>query len=148
MQVGPDTFQVAARSGGLLRQGLPWEPWILAYTPGDATYRSADRPAHILIDIRNKKGDPQTISFPAIADVPTSTKTIPLKAHASSGLPVQFYVESGPAVVEGYHLRLLPIPPRVHYPVRVIVSAYQWGRQGVHPIQTAGPETHEFFIQR
>jgi hypothetical protein len=147
VQVGPDTFEVAARSGGLTRQGMPWEPWVLAYEPGDASYRSADRPAHILIDVRNKKGDPQTLSFPPVADVHAGAKTIALQAHASSGMPVQFFVESGPAVVEGDHLLLLPIPPRAHYPVRVIVSAYQWGRQGDHPIQTAGPETHEFFIQ-
>ncbi len=56
LQTGPDTFQVAARSGGLTRQGQPWEPWIMAYQPGDIEYRSADKPAHILIDVRNTQG--------------------------------------------------------------------------------------------
>jgi hypothetical protein len=147
-QAGPDTFQVAARSGGLKRQGQPWEPWIMAYQPGDAEYRSADKPAHILIDIRNTQGLPQNITFPKISDVDRRKRQIPLAATSSSGLPVQFYVESGPASVVGNTLQLLPIPPRSRYPVRVIVSAYQWGRAGEHPVQSAGPETQEFFIRR
>jgi len=145
-QVGPDTFQVAARSGGLTRQGLPWEPWIMAYQPGDSEHRSADRPAHILIAIRNTAGQSQTLTFEQPHDVARGTKNLALKASTSSGLPPQFYVESGPAFVEGSTLRLLPIPPRTHLPVRIIVSAYQWGRAGTHPVQSAGPITREFFI--
>jgi hypothetical protein len=147
MQVGEDTFRVGARSGGLTRQGMPWEPWVLAYQPGDIEFRSADRPAHILIDIRNRKGEPQTLKFAKIPNLKEGTATS-LSAAASSGLPVQFYVESGPAVVEGNTLRLLPIPPRSHFPVRVIVSAYQWGRVGDKAVQSVGPETQEFFIVR
>jgi hypothetical protein len=147
-QTGPDTFKVAARSGGLTRQGQPWEPWIIAYQPGDMEYRSADKPAHILIDLRNTQGLSQEIAFQKIPDVDRSERQITLTATSSSGLPVQFYVESGPASVEDNTLHLFAIPPRSRYPVRVIVSAYQWGRIGEHPIQSAGPETQEFFIQR
>jgi len=146
-QVGADTFQVAARSGGLFRQGMPWEPWIMAYQPGNAQYKSADKPAHILIDVRNKKGVAQTINFPRIADVKDGIKQIKVSATANSGLPVQIYVESGPAVVAGNTISFLPLPPRTQFPVRVIVSAYQWGRVGNNPVQSAGPETQEFFIQ-
>jgi hypothetical protein len=145
-QTGPDTFKVSARSGGLTRQGQPWEPWIMAYEPGDSVYRSADRPAHILIDVRNKKGEPQSLDFAKLPEVNSGTQTIQLQGKASSGLPVQFYVESGPAVVEGNTLRLLPIPPRSRYPVRVLVSAYQWGRAGDHPIQSSGPVTQEIMF--
>jgi hypothetical protein len=149
LQTGLDTFQVVARSGSMARQGMPWEPWIMAYRPGDREYRSADKPAHILIDIRNAQGLPQQIAFPEIPDVDRSASGhITLYATSSSGLPVQFYVESGPVSIEGNTLRILPIPPRSHYPVRVIVSAFQWGRQGEHPVQSAGPETREFFIRR
>jgi len=146
-QVGPDTFQVAARSGGLTRQGQPWEPWIMAYQPGDAEYRSADKPAHILIDIRNTKGTPQTIAFQKIPDIARTTDEINLSATATSNLPVQFFVESGPAIVEGNTLRILPVPPRSRYPIRIIVSAFQWGRTGDHAVQTAGPETQTFFVK-
>jgi len=146
MQTGPDTFRVAARSGGLTRQGMPWEPWIMAVQPGDAQYRSTDKPAHILIDVRNPKGTPQTIAFAQLHSFPAGTGVVPLHATASSGLPVQFFVESGPAVVEGDHLRLLSLPPRTRFPVKVIVSAYQWGRVSDRPIQSAGPVTEEFNI--
>ena len=148
LQTGADTFQVAGRSGGLARQGMPWEPWILAYQPGDTKYRSADRPAHILIDIRNAQGSAQTITFRAIPDVNRKKRKILLTASSSSGLPVQFYVESGPAEFVGHTLHILIIPPRSRYPVRVIVSAFQWGRVGENPVQSAGPVTQEFFIRR
>ena len=147
-QTGPDTFMMGARSGGLTRQGQPWEPWILAYEPGDTTYRSADRPAHILIDIRNTKGDAQTLRFDKLSNISLGTSAVPLSARASSGLPVQFYVESGPAVVEGNTLRILSVPPRSRYPVRIIVSAYQWGRVGSQPVRSVGPATQEIFIEK
>jgi len=147
-QTGLDTFKVSARSGGLTRQGQPWEPWIMAYEPGDTEYRSADRPAHILIDIRNKKGEPQSLDFAKPAELKPGMQTLELNGTASSGLPVQFYIESGPAVVEGNTLRLLPIPPRSRYPIRIIVSAYQWGRAGDHPVQSAGPVTQEVMVPR
>ena len=148
LQTGPDTFMMGARSGGLTRQGQPWEPWIMAYEPGDAVYRSADRPAHILIDIRNKVGNSQTLKFEKLSDVTAEVTTVPLSAQASSGLPVQFYVESGPAIVEGNILRILSVPPRSHYPIKIIVSAYQWGRVGAQPVQSVGPETQEFFMRK
>jgi hypothetical protein len=147
-QVGPDTFKVAARSGGFTRQGMPWEPWIQAVQPGDAEYRSTDKPAHILIDIRNTKGAAQTIRFSQPDDVGVGTNQVALHASSSSGLPVQFYIESGPATIEGNTVHLLMPPPRSNYPIRVIVSAFQWGREGDQPVQTAGPETHEFMMTR
>lgn len=120
----------------------------MAYQPGDEEYRSTDKPAHILVDIRNTQGLAQTITFQKIPDVDRRERQIALTVTSSSGLPVQLYVESGPASMEGNTLHLLPIPPRSHYPVRVIASAYQWGRTGEHPVQSAGPETQEFFIRR
>ncbi|SNT35558.1 hypothetical protein SAMN05421770_10883 [Granulicella rosea] len=147
-QVGPDTFQVAMRAGGVKRQGMPWEPWLMAVQPGDAQYRSTDKPAHILIDIFNTKGEPQTLKFAKIDDVKQGTREVGLAASASSGLPVQFYVESGPAFVDGNVLRLLPIPVKSRYPVKVIVSAFQWGRVGSNAVQSAGPQTQEFSIVR
>ena len=147
-QVGPDTFQVADTPGGLTRQGQPWEPWIIAYQPGDQQFRSTDKPAHMLVDVRNTLGSPQTISLPKLADVKANARPFAINAKATSGLPVQLFVESGPAVIEGNLLRLLPIPPGSKYPVRVIVSAFQWGRASGERVQTAGPETSEFFVVR
>jgi hypothetical protein len=147
-QTGADTFKVAARSGGLRRQGQPWEPWIMAYQEGDKQYRSTDRPAHILINIKNTTGIPQSLTFDSLPNVRTGTRTISLKASASSGFPVQFFVESGPAIISNNCILFTPIPPRSSYPVRVIVSAFQWGRVGTNPVQSAGPITREFFVEQ
>jgi hypothetical protein len=47
-----------------------------------------------------------------------------LKATGDSGLPVQFFVVSGPVELKGDDsLELLPIPPRSKFPVRVIIGA-------------------------
>jgi hypothetical protein len=147
-QVGPDTFQVAARPGGLLRQGQPWEPWIMASQAGDALVRSADKPAHLLVSTYNTEGEPQTIQFPQPANLHVGQRSTVIEANATSGLPVELYVESGPAVMEGTMLRVLKLPPRTRYPVHILVSAYQWGMQGDRPVRTVGPITREILLER
>jgi len=148
-QVGPDTFRVWLTRGGIERQGNPWDPWIIATAPGDAEYRSADRPLHVWIDIRRKDGKPQTIEFPLMADQPADTKSLKLEATASSGLPVQYFVISGPVEIGGNDtLTFLPIPPRAKFPIRVLVGAYQWGRATGDKFASAGPVTCQFFITK
>ena len=143
-QVGPDTFRVWLGRGGVERQGNPWDPWIIATNPGDETYRSTDRPIHVLIDIKRKDGQPQTIDFP-----PIDAKSLQLKATASSGLPVQYFVDCGPVQIKDDDtLQLLPIPPRAKFPVHVRIGAFQWGRSGSNAIQSAGPQVQEFLIEK
>lgn len=146
-QVGPDTFRVAMKRGGLIQQSSPWDPWIIAYQPGDSEYRRADRPAHPWLFTVNSGGTPQTITFPAIPDQQVGVKTLTLHAASDSGLPVQFYVVSGPVALQGDNtLTFLPIPPRSKFPVRVIVGAYQWGRIVDPKVQSAGPVFQEFML--
>jgi hypothetical protein len=148
-QVGPDLFRVWLERGGVERQGNPWDPWIIATAPGDNQYRSADKPLHVLIDIRRKDGEAQTINFPQIPDQPSGTEWVNLNATASSGLPVQYFVVSGPVEIEGNGgLKFLSIPPRAKFPVEVIVGAYQWGRGSGEKFQSAGPVTCEFLITK
>ena len=146
-QVGPATFRVWVDRGGVERQGPPWEPWVMAFQPGDGEYRATDRPAHIRIEIRNKDGRSQTIDFPQIADVPVGARSVKLQATAASGLPVQYFVISGPVELKGDTLVLQPIPPRSKFPMRVLVAAYQWGRPTEPKLQSAGPVVQEFFIK-
>jgi len=144
-QVGPDTFRVWLTRGGIERQGNPWDPWIIATSPGDAVYRSADRPLHVWIDIRRKGGQPQTIVFPQIADQAADIKSLKLEATASSGLAVQYFVVSGPVEIDGDDaLAFLPIPPRAKFPLKVTVVAWQYGRGGTSPVQTAEPVERSF----
>ncbi len=149
-QVGPHTFRVWMRRGGVRRQGPPWEPWIIAYSPGSAHYQSTDRPAHIWVADHNTAGKPQSIAFPPLKNVVLGTKAIRLHATSSLGLPVQFFVISGPVNVASNNrtLKFLPIPPRAKFPMKVIIGAWQWGR-AIHPrVRTAGPVARSFYITR
>jgi hypothetical protein len=147
-QTGPDTFRVHIDRGGVVRQGPPWEPWVIAYNPGDATLRSADRPMHIWVNMQLKDGKPQTLDFPKIDNVKSDTKSIPLLAKSDSGLPIQYFVVSGPVKINGDSLEIQPIPPRTKFPIRVLISAFQWGRATDPKFQSAGPIQQEFFIER
>ena len=148
-QTGSNTFRVWLERGGVERQGSPWEPWIMAWQPGDQEYRRADRPGHPWVFVVNKSGLPQAITFPKIQNQKAGAKTLKLKATSSSGLPVQFFVVSGPAEMNGDDtLTFLPVPPRSKFPARVIVGAYQWGRMVEPKIQSAGPIFQEFLIEK
>ena len=146
-QTGPDTFRVWLGRGGIERQGNPWDPWAIATQPGDDSYRSADRPVHFVIPIRRKDGAPQHITFPDVPAVPAGTAQIKLNATADSGLPVQYYVVSGPVdVADDGTATFLPVPPKAKYPLKVMIGAYQWGR-GIEPkVASAEPVVKEFVI--
>jgi len=60
-------------------------------------------------------------------------------AQTITGLPVGFYVESGPAVVEGNLLRPTALPPRARFPVPVTLVAYQLGRIEGPAVRAAVP---------
>jgi hypothetical protein len=147
-QVGPDTFRVWAYRGNLSRQSQPWEPNIMAWTPGDDQYRSADRPIHPWVSNHLTDGTAQTIVFPQIANQPIETKSLPLHATASSGLQVQFFVVSGPATIDAANKTLLftPIPPSAKKPIRIRLGAYQWGSPNEPKFQTAPEVIQEFFL--
>lgn len=129
--------------------------WLVASAPGDAEYARVNYPAYIW-GPDNRKGTPQTITFPAIPDVPAGTKEIELKAVSDvPGQVVEYYVVSGPAELvsadpkyTGNTLRFTPIPPNARYPVKVIVAAYQPGRSREPLVKTAPDVVREFFIAK
>jgi hypothetical protein len=149
VQVGPDTFRVCPHFGPTVPQGNPWEPTLIAYNLGDATYRPTEHPAHAFLNIINTQGQEQTIDFPKIPDQKAlNLRPIKLQAKASTGLPVQFFMVSGPADIRGDTLVFDKLPARAKFPVRAIISAFQWGRPNDPKVRSAGPVTQEFFIQR
>ena len=75
----------------------------------------------------NTAGTPQTIEFKEIGPIKAGTASVALDAQASSGLPVKFFVEAGPAIVEGNRLVFTQIPPNTKFPLTVTVAAWQWG---------------------
>ncbi len=141
-QVGPDTFRIH-----LDHLGMTDNIMILAYQEGDKEYAWAEQPCQIKYPVPNKAGTPQKITFPPITDQPAATTTtLPLAATSDSGLPVEYYVLRGPAIVDGKNLKFLPLPPRARYPVKVTVVAYQWGRSIDPPVQSAEPVEMSFFL--
>ena len=75
----------------------------------------------------NTAGTPQTIEFKEIGSVKAGTASVALDAKASSGLPVKFFVEAGPAIIEGNRLVFTQIPLNAKFPLTVTVAAWQWG---------------------
>jgi len=101
-------------------------PILAASVEGDERVRYSIQPIMIRL-IENTHGTLQTIQFEKIADVPAGTPSVPLRATASSGLPVRFYVDAGPAIVEDNRLKFTRLPPKTKFPAEVTVVAWQWG---------------------
>ena len=120
--------------------------YFIVKTEGDNVYRTSVEPGQLTI-MANDKGLPQTILFDIIKDVTIGTKKIPLKAMASSQMPVSFFVKSGPAKIEGNQLVFTKIPPKTRFPIKVIVTAYQWGRNVEPKVQTAPFVEQSFYIK-
>ena len=132
-QTGPDTFRVSPDGRGRLRAE------ILAFHPGDATYRYAEQQGRVNLPERLTQGKPQTITFPPVGRLKAGGGPVRLQATSDSGLPVRYWVESGPATVDGDTLRLAERPRRAKLPVKVTVVAYQYG-SAVEPfVQSAEP---------
>jgi hypothetical protein len=94
-----------------------------------------------------KAGKDQTIAFPPVGNLKPGG-AIELKATSDAGLPVEYYVACGPAVVEGGKLKVVELPARATFPVEVKVVAYQFGR-GVEPlVKTATPVGQTLLIER
>jgi len=143
VQTGPSTFRVQFN-----RQGPGGDIWILASHPGDGRYRHAVQPGKMHIPERLTEGASQVIRWPGIGDQPAGVKTVALNAVASSGLPVDYYVVSGPAIVDGHVLRITDVPERSRWPIKITVTAYQWGRMRAPLYQSAEPVTQEFYLTK
>lgn len=115
--------------------------------PGDETYKPAVQQAQITIPVRLTEGQYQKIEFAKLSDVQCGINNMPLNAVSNSGLPVGFYVESGPAYVKDNKLIFTPIPPKTIYPIKVTIVAWQYGRKTSPQIQTAEPVRQTFYIK-
>jgi hypothetical protein len=140
-QIGPDTFRLHPDHLGPADNLM-----ILASQDGDTDYAYAEQPAQIKYPLRNTVGKAQKISFASIPDQPAGTISLPLTATTDSGLPVEYYVLQGPAIVEGTTLKFQPLPPRTRYPVKVAIVAYQWGRSVAPQVQSAEPVEVDFSL--
>lgn len=144
-----NAFRVTLDGRGTVRAEL------LAYHPGDAKYRYAEQQGRVALPAVLKNGKPQKITFaplgsmklestassserpgsPRSSDAGHSATASPIKLSATSdsGLPVRFYVESGPAVIENDMLKLSEVPKLATFPLKINVVAYQYG-SAVEPL--------------
>lgn len=132
-------------------RGTSWEQTtanitFVVYHPGDEKYRPAVQQAQITIPVRNAEGKEQNINFTQPPNITHLTKQISLQASSSAKMPVSFYVESGPAYIKGNHLFLTPVPPKSRYPIKITVTAWQYGKNKGEKIKTAEPVTRSFYI--
>ena len=134
---------------------------ILAHHEGDDEYRYSAQ--HLLVKsdrlIRgNRNGKPQRLDFELDTgsgsdtfDVDTITLGDPLPeltAKTESGLPAQFYVDSGPAHVDANgKLVLEEIPVRSAWPIRIKIVAVQLGTVGA-PWGFSGHVADDLYIEK
>jgi len=115
--------------------------------PGDAQFKAAVQQGEIVLPAYLKEGTPQTIHFPAISNVKSGQSKIHLSAVSDAGLPVQYFVLEGPALIQNDHeLSFTKIPPRAQFPIKVTVVAWQYGLSGTQKFQSAQPIVQSFFI--
>jgi hypothetical protein len=144
-QLNDSTFRIRFSNFGQYRRAD--NLMLLAYQEGDGEHAYTEQPAQIKYPVKNSEGQAQQITFPQPSDVKKGAKQIILKASASSGLPVEYYVKYGPATLVGNVLTISPIPARSKYPVEICVGAYQWGRSIAPKVQSAAPVEKTFYIR-
>lgn len=110
--------------------------YLGVYQKGDETIRTVFQPGGLTIP-KNNTGQIQKITFEKIKDVTDGTNSVPLIASSDAGLEVNYYVVSGPAIVEKDKLIFTKIPPKSKFPITVTVAAWQWGRAAEPQIKMA-----------
>jgi len=110
--------------------------------PGDATYKSSILQADMSISVNNTSGLAQTITFSQIADVANAATTVTLNATSSLGMPVQYFVNEGPAKIVNNKIIFTQIPQGTKFPVKVSVVAWQWGRNASLAARVTSPSPY------
>ncbi|MDR3723446.1 MAG: hypothetical protein P4K83_03040 [Terracidiphilus sp.] len=145
-QVDPYSFRIAMK-----RATADGDIWIEETQDGDDFYRKAVQPIRLRVPLKLNSGMPQQIHFSPIADLRAGVHSVRLKATSTSGLPVRFYVDYGPAVVVNGHLDLRDVPLHGCRSIEVRVVAYQWGSLAesnpVDAVQNAVPVSRSFHIE-
>lgn len=140
------TFRVSFYRMGLNNSKRTGDIWLLAHHPGDEKYKSTVQQFNMRIPLKREEDEQQTITFDAIPNQQEGVMSLHLKAKSSSGMPVYFYVKEGPAEVEADSLVFTQIPPRIKFPVKVTIVAWQYGRISQPEVQTAEPVEQSFLI--
>jgi hypothetical protein len=143
-QMGFNLFRLQLQKG--YEGGKNLNITFVATHQGDKEYKPAVQQAQMSVP-RNIEGTEQHITFKPIVPKTRSQK-IHLQAISDAGLPVYFYIKEGPVAIKGNTLKVIKLPPRTRYPVKVTVVAWQWGRSTSPKIKTAKNVEQTFYITR
>lgn len=141
---GHGTLAVRFYRFGFTSSRRTGEIYMKAVYPGDDVYRRSVLQSVMMVPRSNDKGIAQKIDFPPIPDQKEGVKSLKLNARANTGMPVEYYVEYGPAWLKDGELVFTPVPPGSKYPVEVSVVAWQYGVKD--QIRSAVPVTRKFRI--
>lgn len=121
---------------------------FMASSAGDAQYRYTEQVGMMPRGFNGfRSGQPQRIAFDPLPALKPDSAPVRLSASSDAGLPVEFYVANGPAVVENGFLKIAELPARARFPITVKVVAWQFGR-GLEPlVQTAPPVEQTVLIE-
>ena len=144
--INDTTFRVDFYRMGMNNPKRTWDMVLCAEVPGDKEYKETVQQIEIKLPYRHTNGKRQTIFFPSIDDIACGTASVNLEATTDRNMPVSYYVKEGPAVVEGNKLIITDIPPRAKFPVKVVVTAWQYGKSG--EVNTAEPVEQMFYITK
>lgn len=123
--------------------------YLAARQPAGDGIRAVVQPFGVdMLAIRHTQGRAQKIDFPQPVDVVSGTPHLDLTATSDAGLPVSFFVVSGPATLDGNRLTFTELPARTRFPVEVTVAAWQWGRAGDEPVKMADIVRRTFRITK
>ncbi len=141
-QIGADTFRVSMdfRLGDRCH--------VLAYHPGDATYRFAEQHGNVRYPNRLDAGKAQAIAFPPLGTLKAGALPLKLQATSDSGLPVRFHVDHGPARVTDGSLELAEVPVTAAWPLTIEVVAWQYGSAIEPKVQSAEPVRQTVLIEK
>lgn len=147
LKVAPNTFRFSLERGlgDELRQ---YELWFAIKYPGNSTFRPAVQQVRMVVPLKNVQGKPQSIEFNPPENMYSKSGKIELKATSDAGLQVRFYVESGPASIKENMLTIESVPVKSTFPIEIKVVAYQYGRKGSSPVQSADPIKRTILISK
>ncbi len=144
VRIDHETMAVRFYRFGFTSSRRTGEIYMMAVYPGDETYRRSVLQSVMMVPRSRDKGIAQRLDFPVIPDQKAGTASYKLNARANTGMPVEYYVEYGPAYIKDGELIFTEIPAGAKYPVEVSVVAWQYGREKDPAIQSAAPVNRKF----
>jgi hypothetical protein len=147
-KTGNDTFAVSFYRMGFNNNRRSNDIWLMAHSLGDKNHKGASLQCGFRIPLPYKEGLDQQINFPAVPNQKPGISSLKLNATSTSGMPVYYYIQEGPAEISGNTIQFTGIPPRSKFPLKITVVAWQYGRSIEPKVKSAEPVFQTFYIEK